>query len=156
MKSKADFFFDNWRFILFFALMAVTAPFMIYSFVTQDKDLSDNKLRYELADQFAKEMKEIPKPPKTAENKFENNAKGYKILVKTRFRTELSVSEINDYFTRELEKRNWKFKKKDLQNLEFCRDKQGATVEWEGNGGIFGDGGNYFSLAFSKGLGYCD
>ncbi|MCD9187412.1 MAG: hypothetical protein LUM44_13335 [Pyrinomonadaceae bacterium] len=155
MKSSLEFFFNNWKFILYFALMAVIAPFTIYSILTTDKDLSDSNLRYDLAEQLAKEMKGIPKPPKTVENKFENNAKDFKILVLTRYRTELSVSEINEYFTRELEKRNWKFKKKVFQNLEFCRDKQSAVIEWEGSGGIFGDGGNYFNLSFSKGLVKC-
>lgn len=156
MKSKADFFFDNWRFIVFFAMMAVTAPFMIYSFVTQDKDLSDRNLRTELTEQLVKEMKEISSPPKTAVNKFQSNAKDFNILVQTRYRTELSEKEIIDYFTRELEKKNWKYNGKNSKRTEFCRNKQSAGIDWEGNGEVFGDGGNYFSLAFSKGLGYCD
>jgi len=149
MKSRLEFFFNNWKFIVYFPLMAVIAPFTIYSILTTDKDLSDNNLRYELADQLAKEMKEISSPPRTAVNNFQSNARDRKILVQTRYRTELGEKEIIEYFTRELEKRNWIYKTKQQNDFVFCRGKQGASISWERSGG------NYFSLVFSKGLGFC-
>ncbi|HQU86067.1 MAG TPA: hypothetical protein PKY59_23270 [Pyrinomonadaceae bacterium] len=120
MKSKADFFFDNWQLILFFSIFVVVAPFTIYSIATQDKDLSDNKLRNELADQLAKEMKEIPSPPKTAVNKFQSNAKDFNILVQTRYRTELSEKEIIDYFIVNWKKEIGNIKGKTYKLLNFA------------------------------------
>ena len=149
MKDKSNFFSNNWQLILCFSFIAVINLFTIYSIVTEDEDLSNGKLRYELADQLAKEMKEISSPPRTAVNNFQSNARDRKILVQTRYRTELGEKEIIEYFTRELEKRNWIYKTKQQNDFVFCRGKQSASISWERSGG------NYFSLVFSKGLGFC-
>lgn len=156
MKSKSNFFFNNWQLILCFSWLAAIGSFTIYSIVTEDEDLSNGKLRYELAEQLAKEMKELPSPPRTAVNNFQSNARDRKILVQTRYRTELSEKEIIEYFTRELEKRNWIYKNEQQNDLVFCRGKQSASIAREKSGGIVGSRVNYFSLVFSKGLGNCD
>lgn len=98
-------------------------------------------------------MKGLSLPSKTAVNKFEGTSKDFSILVSNRYRTELNQQEFVDYLTQELKKKGWiSYGSSYSTDYNFCRDNQRSSLNYEGQGGLFGDGGNYYNLSFSVGL----
>jgi hypothetical protein len=168
-KANVKWFLDYWKEVLlaFFAffVLFIATPAFIYHIATIDPELKNTNLRNQLEDKLAKEMKEIPLPPKTTVNRFQSRSKNYSILVSTRYRTELSEREFVGHFVKELEKTGWVVyrveniidgvihRPENSNDYNFCRGNQHAALNYEGEGGLkFRDGGNYYNLAFTVGL----
>ncbi len=153
-KKNSDWFFENWKeilFVLFFLFVAI--PAFIYHLATIDPKLKSTDSRNQLKDKLEKEMKEISLPSKTAVNKFQSNSKDYSILVSSRYRTELAQQEFINQVSQELIKKGWiSYHSRNADENDFCRENQRASLNYEGQGGLFGDSGNYYNLDFSVGL----
>lgn len=151
-KLDANWFVDNWKWVVFIALGITIFPSIIYHFATMDAELWNKDLRIQSEERLEKEMKEIKLPPKTAVNKFQNFGKRFSIIIQIRYRTEISREDFVRHFKNELEKSGWvHYEKGASYNYSFCRGKQNATLNYEGNS-LFSDGADYYQLNFSFGL----
>lgn len=134
--------------------VSLITGWLIYSQLMVDEDLSDAGKWKKIQLDFENEFKEINLPPKTAVNSFENMSKRRtSVFLTTLYRTELDEEEFVSHISEELSKKGWIYYGKNRDGgYNFCRGKFDAALYYNGSGGIFGDGANYYKLHFILGL----
>ena len=147
----------NWRWILFFSMLVTAAPFVVYQLTVVDADLRDSEIRSSILADFEKEINAIPLPPKTAVNKTAGNNRPWAFVTYyVRYRTESDPHVFFEEMDRQLKWRGWTpYKESSDGNpttYSYCRGKYDADLMFNGSGGVWADGGEYWELNYSLGL----